>query len=206
MYAEGVRASHRQIELRATYGTLDREIAEAVAQQKSQAQSFDVYGQIGKALKKLREELLRDLVKPLMKSLLQVVAIAAPGYVPVCNFSTVTGKPACELGWTPPGGSGPPVLLKTMSGGEQAVFGAALSVALIRMADPAFKVLSIEAGEVDGPNLLKLLAAIEMMDWPGNVLVATHLPIVAAKLPRWSVHQCGNAEAVSADELVEALA
>lgn len=67
------------------------------------------------------------------------------------------------------------VPFERLSAGQQVVVGAGLAAALLEVLGPPLRVLLIEAGEVDGLHLLKMMEA--MTGWTDsfdNVLVATH--------------------------------
>lgn len=93
----------------------------------------------------------------------------------------------------------------SLSGGQQILFGTALIVALVLLADPPTKVLCIEAAELDSENFFRLLKALNSIGEDiDNIMVASCNDDIVIQLEAsedwedadWSVIKLGNAEAV----------
>lgn len=85
---------------------------------------------------------------------------------------------------------------ETLSQGQQAIFTAALGLALVRLHNPPLKVLLLEAAEVDGPNLRALCDALSAMgkDFGSIVIASCH---ATADLPAgWSFTDLGKVVSV----------
>lgn len=93
----------------------------------------------------------------------------------------------------------------SLSGGQQILFGTALIVALVLLADPPTKVLCIEAAELDSENFFRLLKALDSIGEDiDNIMVASCNDDIVNqleasdvdKIGSWSVIKLENAEAV----------
>jgi len=107
-----------------------------------------------KAVKAVREAMMDDLIKPMMTHLRGFLA----GRDIYCRLTNDRGTSIFELGWVSP--DGPRVSIDAMSGGEATVFCAGLTYAMTMVADPPFKMLLIEAAELDDDNFMLLMTKL----------------------------------------------
>ncbi len=85
----------------------------------------------------------------------------------------------------------------SLSGGQQILFGTALVVALVLLANPNTKVLCIEAAELDSDNFFRLLTALQNLGKDiDNILIASCNDEVTHKLV---THVKGDSTGVMAD-------
>ncbi|MHC4697542.1 MAG: AAA family ATPase [Planctomycetota bacterium] len=190
MLTAAILKSDALIRARTQYNTLNEQIAAAQADAAQNEELAGIYFEIGRALKKLRSELMADLVKPLVSQLQAVIGPAACGRRVYCTLETAKGRPTLEFGWETDGLGR--VSHGAMSGGEKAMFGAAFGIGLATLADPPLKLLLLEAGEIDARSLRKLMHALEGVDWPGNVILATHVNVEVVPDSAWNLIRCGG--------------
>ncbi len=169
---------------------LAAELSKCIAQSAEEAALFECAAHTENAVRDLREVLLAGQVRPLLEHIdrfLREAGLTARSY---CSLVTARGKAEFDLGWvlTHADGRETNRSLDTMSGGEAALFGAALAYALTVMSDVPLKVVTIEADAVDEMNLGRLLAGFAgVRDEISYVLVATcHGP---ANADGWHVVQ-----------------
>lgn len=151
--------------------------------------------QVRDAIRAVRETLMVQLVEPLLGHMRAFLSDAlGEGCVPYCRLEKDNGKPIFELGWTV---GDRRVSEPALSGGERALFGAALAYALVRLADPPLKVLMIEGAELDESHLASLLTGLAKDDLDGNVIVATYAQMGGWELGPWQTISLGKEEAVA---------
>lgn len=176
------------IDAKARYQALESELARAVAAAEAEGVRHETAKSIAGAIRSLRDGLMGELVKPLLSRMNHFLAVAAPGRVAYCELEQVKGetvKPVFEIGWIVDGTYRVP--LPALSGGESALFGAALAYALVCIANPPLRLLLIEAAEVDANHMTRLLEALRAVaDDVGNIFVATCDESFAVDLDGWN--------------------
>lgn len=157
------------IEAKQRFAALDAELQCVVASSERERIAYDSGRSVVKAVKGVREELMADLVAPLIEHVNHF--FSEDGRTAYCRLENARGAPVLEFGLSD---GEREVSLEHMSGGESVLFGAALSFAMVRMADVPLKVLLIEAAEVDDDVFSQLLNALEAVAGGlSNVFVAT---------------------------------
>ncbi len=157
------------IEAKERFAALDAELQAVVASAERERVTYEAAKSITKAIKAVREELMAELVSPLVGDI--NVFFREDGRRAYCRMENSRGAPVLEFGLQD---GTREVGLEYMSGGESVLFGAALSYAMVRMADVPLKVLLIEAAEVDHDVFSQLLNALQSVaDGLSNVFVAT---------------------------------
>lgn len=157
------------IEAKERFAALDAELQAVVASAERERVTYEAAKSITKAIKAVREELMAELVSPLIGEI--NVFFREDGRRAYCRIKNSRGAPVLEFGLQD---GTREVGLEYMSGGESVLFGAALSYAMVRMADVPLKVLLIEAAEVDHDVFSQLLNALQSVaDGLSNVFVAT---------------------------------
>ena len=123
------------------------------------------------AVRVVRESMMVELVEPLLAHMRPFLAAAmGPDCIPYCRLEKPNGQPIFELGWT---AGERRVAEPALSGGERALFGAALAYSLVRLADPPLSLLLVEAGEMDDGAKMDTRTALEVNPPLGNVVIAT---------------------------------
>lgn len=186
--ATRIRHADAAIEARVRYDGLNAEYAKMVADMEDQQQRHEVAKQFVAAIKAVRETLLADLVRPLIDRMQRFLTAAGLPHEARCVLAETKGediKAVFRLGWIVRGDAAQFITLDAMSGGEQALFSAALAYAIVSVSDVPLKLLLIEAAELDADNMRRLLAGLEVVAGDvSNVIVATHREIQA---PGWNV-------------------
>lgn len=123
------------------------------------------------AIRVVRESLMVQLVEPLLGHMRTFLAAAlGEDHIPYCRLEKDNGKPIFELGWNV-GESR--VSEPALSGGERAIYGAALAYALVRLADPPLKLLMIEAAEADDERSEAMFRALGELPGIDAAIVVT---------------------------------
>lgn len=169
-----------KIKAKESYENINRELLAAQERAESRRLRHDMGKIIVKAIKVLREELTRKLTAPV--TLLMDRFLAGVGEIKsYIELDNAQGKKAVfRIGWERPNEDGTTrrTPIEAMSGGENAIFTAALAYGLLMLADPPLKLLMIEAGEISARNLDALLQGVESVsDDIGNALIAAHVPV-----------------------------
>ncbi len=164
--------------------TLTQEIVETQARAEARTLRHETGKLVVKAIKVQREVLTKKLVAPLIDHMNTFLKGVSDDLTAFIELDNPTGKKVVfRMGWM---FDDQQVHIEAMSGGETAIFTAALAYALVILADPPLKLLLIEAGEIDTENMLALLGAIESVQCHlDNVLIATYQPVAAAS--GWNV-------------------
>lgn len=164
-----VNACREAIEAKERFAALSAELQTMIASAERERITYEAAKAITKGIKVVRDELMSELVSPLVNEINEF--FRGDGRTAYCRMENSRGSPVLEFGL---GDGAREVSLEHMSGGESVLFSAALSYALIRMADVPLKVLMIEAAEVDHNVFSRLLNALESVSHGvSNVFVAT---------------------------------
>ncbi len=119
------------------------------------------------SFKGIEAEVMRDALAPVIDTVGSLLSMIEPDW----SLEVEAGVGIDLLARTGPGRVIP---LGSLSGGEGVVFAAALAVAVVRLINPAMKLLMLEAAEVDSERLPALLTALdEMGSDMDSILVAT---------------------------------
>ncbi|HOW70067.1 MAG TPA: AAA family ATPase [Phycisphaerae bacterium] len=180
-----------EVERKGKLQALTAELSKCIAKSAEEAALFECATHTEKAVKSLREVLLAGQVRPLLHHIDRFLHEAGLKVRAYCSLSNARGKAEFDLGWVLTLDDGREVnrSMDTMSGGEAALFGAALAYALTVMSDVPLKTLTVEADAVDQVNLGLMLAGFAgVRDEIDYVLVATcHGP--ASVADGWHVVQ-----------------
>jgi hypothetical protein len=171
---------------------LHGEIRRALAAIADAQATFKTFAAIEWAIQRQRDVEISEAGGPLltvMGEFLQAAGRAEKPYVRA-------GAGSCSIGWTKPDGS--EISVQALSGGEWAVFAAALTTAVLILRNPPLKFLLIEAGEMDDTTLPQLVAGVTaFMDRLTGALVMT--PRAPTRKPKgWTVLNYRAEQAVEA--------
>lgn len=123
------------------------------------------------AIQSVRNDIIETFTRPLKESIDTLLQEINPEWA--CYFELVDDKGKDVFYFGLQRGSRR-VPYDGLSGGEDKLFSAALATALMQLENPKVKVLSIEAAEVDGANLKKLLSGLSKLSaHVDNIIVAT---------------------------------
>lgn len=166
------------------YHALDKELNEVSAQAERQQVEYEVYDLVGDSARGIREDLMKDLVAPLLDRINRFLEVAKPGWRAYCELVNDRGKPIFELGWTD---GMVKRALPALSGGETAVYGAALAYALVCLKNPPLRLLLMELAEADTAAVMAICDAIGAVQQDiSNAVVATWNPLVGVTA-EWNV-------------------
>lgn len=139
-----------------------------------------------KAIAHVREKLVGEAVAPLIGVLGELLELAGRPEHPYLELENERGTATFELGWSY-GETGERVSLQAMSGGESAIFCAALSLA-IALRSEGRRLLLVEADPLDEGNLRAFLrAAAAWSDDLDALVVATASRIPEGATDDWTV-------------------
>lgn|GEM_PF-3716454 len=196
---EDIAALEERLDVKQRADTLTQEIVETQARAEARTLRHETGKLVVKAIKVQRETLTKKLVAPLIDHMNAFLAGVSDDLTAFIELDNPTGKKVVfRMGWV---WAEQQVHIEAMSGGETAIFTAALAYALVQLADPPLKLLLIEAGEIDTENMVALLDAIASVQHNlDNVLIATYQPVAAAS--GWNViDMAAGAGASVMDEL-----
>ena len=170
-----IEEAKARIDAKIRYDSIDTELTNCIEAAERHRSMYDAASAVLEAIKVLREELIEELVRPLKKHI-QRFLFHDPDHVVYLDLTNANDKPTFDLGWIVDGKH--KHAMDALSGGEAAIYSAALTYALVQLANPPLKLLLIEAGECDMPHLMVLLDAIERVGGDiDNAMVTTHLPV-----------------------------
>lgn len=185
----------KMISAKISHAALEAKLQETRAAAERAMVEHETLKKLADAIRVFRDQLMGELVSPLLSSVDKFLAASGKGVTAYADLEDARGKPCLDLGWVTDSRRIP---LDAMSGGETALFSAALAYALIMLGDPALKLLLIEASELDAVHMVMLLAALEsIQNDVGNVIVATHKADIVVS-EAWNVVPCGRKEMVTA--------
>ncbi len=164
-----------EIDRKGRYAQLESELAACAANAESQQTQYEVYNLLGKSLRTIREELMFELVAPMLTHIDEFLHTQWPQLSAYCDLANDRGKAIFELGWKVKGAT--KVSLPALSGAQAVIFGAALSYAITKIKNPPLCVLSIEGGELNVEHETRMMLALQSILWRGNVFFATHRDI-----------------------------
>lgn len=181
---EGLDAAIRELEqkrdARQKLTTLDAEYAKCIESAERKELMHEVAKSLADAIRVVREELMAEMVRPLVGRIERFLSSAIGGDVHVAvDLENDRGKPIFELYWLFPfEGSHRKVSLEALGGGEAALFSAALAFALVDLSPTPLKLLMLECAELDGVRMPMLMRACEQCCGEfANVILATcHTP------------------------------
>lgn len=157
------------------FAVLENKLTDCTAQAEAEATNYESWDCLGRALRAIREEMMVELVKPLLSRIDRFLSVAMPEHRAYCELANERGTAIFELGWTV--GGHHRVSLPAMSGGESALFGAALIYALVGLADPPCRMIGLEAAELDRVHLARLMQALSSIDDMDLIILATCHPV-----------------------------
>lgn len=143
----------------------------------------NAYAAAERALQRLRAEEVGDRAAPLTSVMATFLEAAGIPFRPYLEAS----PQACDFGWVRDGERHP---IEAMSGGETALFGAALAAAIIALRGRELRILMVESGELGHvvPALFRGLEAVA--DKLGTVIVATCYRVDPPMF--WTAHDTGQ--------------
>jgi DNA repair exonuclease SbcCD ATPase subunit len=169
--------------------TLDAEALKCTRAIQQRGAEEQAWKDIEKALKTIRAEELTTIVEPFVRHINEFLQAGNVDRVAFCRLAAPSGRHVFQFGWCVPAFDDTKsleVLYDALSGGEKALFGAAVAYALTMLADPPCKVLMLEGGELDAASLFAVMCALKALsDNLDNVILATHYKIHAAALTPW---------------------
>jgi hypothetical protein len=181
-----------KIEKKTRFDLLKQEFDAANLKAENQRIYHDCCKALVKALKVIRETIMRERVEPVVSRMDRFLEAAMPGTRAFCDLINDLDRDDFALGWKR---GDLKVTLPALSGGERAIFQAALLYALVTLANPPLRLLLIEAAEVDGENLLSLIKGCESVaDELSNIFIATYYPGIPQAIPNWTVIKASRKE------------
>ena len=171
-----------KIEAKERFESLSSELAACIAKGKAESAAYDMVGMVQDAIKAVREVIMDDMVRPLLDTVDEFLRLAGVERSAYCTLANGRGKAIFDLGWVVDvDGLERRISLDTMSGGESALFGAALAYAMLKAANQPSKVLCIEADSIDTNTIDKLLVGFGGVNDLDHVIVATchKVPLIA---------------------------
>lgn len=151
----------RKAQLRAIteWQAKEQAYTQAVADAEAKRIAYLVGKAIGKAVRTLREDIMREMTEPVTSLMREFLMHVDGDLMPFISLDNETGKRVVfKMGWK--NGAGASINYESMSGGETAIFFVSLAYALTVLADPPLKVLLVEAGEIDDDNLKALMSGL----------------------------------------------
>ena len=161
-----------------------QEIQRALAAIDEAKAGAKVFSAVEWALQRQREVEISEAGGPLLSLMGEFLQAAGRTEKPFVRASAGS----CAIGWAKVDGS--EISVQALSGGEWAVFTAALTTAIIVLRNPPLRLLMVEAGEMDEVTLPQLLAGISAFsDRLTGAIVMT--PRAPARRPKdWRVVVC----------------
>ena len=172
---------------------LKDEYNKCVLDAEAQAVKWEVCKRLAEAVKKLREEIMAELVAPLLAGMDDFFLAGRTTLKAHCGLVDAKGGRVFDLGIQRGDAR---IVYAALSGGERCLVGAALAYALVMLADPPLKLLMLEAAEADDFMLHTIQMACESLA-PNlsNVILATWVEVLDAH--NWNTIVMGK-EAVAA--------
>jgi DNA repair exonuclease SbcCD ATPase subunit len=159
---------------------LKEEYTKCVADAEAQAIKWEVCKKLAEGVKKLREEIMVELVAPLLTKMDEFFAASGAELKAYCGLIDARGSRVFDLGIQR---GDERIVYAALSGGERCLVGAALAYALVQLADPPLKLLMIEAAECDTYSLHAIAdACYQLSSNLSNVLLATW---INGRVPGW---------------------
>lgn len=177
---------------RQKYQVLETQLTACIASAEEEAIRHELCKDLVEAIQAIRETLMAVLIAPLRDRIDRFLSVASPGRRCYCDLVNDRNREIFDLGWIVDDIR--KVSLDAMSGGEAALFGAALLYAIVSASDVPLKLLLIEAGDLDTDNMLNLIDALEDVSGElSNVVVATHT-LDGITLDGWNIIHTAAAE------------
>lgn len=134
---------------------------------------WEVCKKLAEAVKKLREEIMAELVAPLLAQMDGFFLAGGVNIKAHCGLIDSKGSRVFDLGIER---GDDRIVYQALSGGERCLVGAALAYALVQLADPPLKLLMLECAECDTETFDHIrLACQELQNTLSNVVIATWL-------------------------------
>lgn len=172
--ATEIATIEQRIEDKQAYQQLEAELAKCQASAESELTNHDVAKCFADAIRHCRNRLMIELVAPLRTRIDWFLAAAGIKHHSYCKLENAKGNTMFELGWVVDDMRR--VALPSLSGGESAIFCAALAYAIVDLANPPLRLLLLEIAEVDEGYLRQLLHALVEVGKRGmQVIAATHI-------------------------------
>ncbi len=166
-----IKAADDEIDALIRFANLNAEYSRAVATAEKQRVQHEVAKAGLEAIKRVREQIMADLVRPLIGHIDEFLAATGRTERAYSRLENHRGTPIFDLGWT---NGASETSMDTLSGGESVIFFAALAYAMTVLANPPLKVLLIEAAELDANRASELFSGLTTVgDRLGNIIVAT---------------------------------
>jgi DNA repair exonuclease SbcCD ATPase subunit len=163
------------------------ELSSIIAEIDGLGASRDVYAGIEWALQQVRAKELTEAGGPLIGLMNSFLKAAGRVETPYLKAS----KTDCEIGWKD--AEGREVSVNTLSGGQWALFSAALVSSILILRDPPLKVLVVEAGEVDNDSMTGILRGLNsvalkldcviVLTWDTICALPTNCNVIKLDLP-----------------------
>ncbi len=189
--ALGATAWALEVEIKAKDGNdrLKHEYEQCVAEAEKQTIKWEVCKKLAEAVKKLREEIMVELVSPLLVAMDEFFLASRTTMKAYCGLIDGKGSRVFDLGVQR---NDRQIVYAALSGGERCLVGAALAYALVQLADPPLKLLLIEAAEADDFVMHSIICACETLSPKlSNVILATWVEVFDAH--QWTKIALNNA-------------
>ncbi|HRW55821.1 MAG TPA: hypothetical protein P5081_23360, partial [Phycisphaerae bacterium] len=176
-------AANAKIKAKQEFEAIERTLLDTRERAERQMARHEMGKVVVGAVKQLREELTREMVEPIIGLMNRVLCPIFDGRSEArIRLDNPTGKKdVFVFEWFMPTDDDETFAWRTLtslSGGERAMYLAAMGWAVLQLANPPLKVLPIEAAEIDAENLRSLMAALDAVsDDVGNIIIATHAGI-----------------------------
>ncbi len=120
----------------------------------------------------LQKKIMHDVLGPIQDKINELLFEINPKYTLRFELYDMNGKETFEI--ITDTDTNEDIPYESLSGGQKILFGTAMMVAMVCIADPPIKALCIEAAELDVDNFMKLLSAIDEIGKDiDNIMVAS---------------------------------
>lgn len=168
--------------------SLAGEIEKTIGTAEANKVLHEVSAAMADAIRDLREELMADMLAPLVDHLNCFLGSASPWDRAYCELSSDRGKAVFELGIVE--STGAKVSLPAMSGAQACLFVAGFSSALIKLAKVPLRLLILEVDALDAGMLGRLMVGLSNATDGVQAFVLMHT--LPSKFPlddAWRVHR-----------------
>lgn len=189
-----------KLESKTDWASLDKQLKLMVADAEKAIIDHKVAKQALKAIKKIRERHMEQLVEPLTSGIGWFLRAAGLDHPVFCELQNANGVDIFDLGWEyGEGDKMRRVVFTSFGSGERMLFTAAIAYALVKLANPPLQLLMLdELGPLDKTNLARMLRAMVAVGDAGmQVLASTYAPVQATD--NINVIECEATELVAAE-------
>ena len=200
--AREIETLEARVKAKQAYQQLEGELTRCAAAAERERVNHETAKRLADAIRALRDRIMADLVKPLAERMNRFLGWSGINCRAYCRLENDRGSSDFDLGWVVDDTLR--VSLPAMSGGESAIYTAALAYAIVDLANPPLKLLLLEIAEVDDRNLQALIRAfIEVGKTGMQVMAATHSLLPYPPPDEINLISCRAGESEQRTELVE---